>query len=97
MTNYWVGMAVALAGYVVAMAGAAIACAGVATAPAGVVGLIGATVTVIGAAATLTATYINTLNEKKANLDQLTTTENGFASKDWPSAVTDRMTEWIPK
>jgi uncharacterized protein YukE len=97
MTVYWIGMAVAIAAYIVAMAATAIACAGVATAPAGIVAGIAATVTVIGAAATLSIAFDNTLTEKKAKLDQLTTTENGFASKDWPSAVTDRMTEWIPK
>jgi hypothetical protein len=97
LKNYWVAMAVALGTYLVAMAVAVAACAGVATAPAGVTGALVATGAVIGTTATFTLAYSGTLNEKKAKLDQQTTMDGTFAAGNWPSAVTEKMTEWSPK
>ncbi len=97
LKNYWLAMAVATGTFVAAMVVAAVTCAGVATAPAGVVAAIAATVTYIGATATFTLVYNNTLDEKKTKLDQQTTMEGTFAAGSWPSAVTEKMTEWTPK
>jgi uncharacterized protein YukE len=97
LKNYWVAMAVAIAGYIIAMVAASIAMAAVATAPAGVVAAIAATITVIGTTATFSVAYGNTLAEKKAKLEQQTTMDGSFAAGSWPSAVTEKMTEWTPK
>jgi len=96
MTSFWTGVAIALAVYYAAMVGVVAICATGVGAPEGIAAGTAATVAMGTTCLSLYNAYVNTLREKKAKLDQLTTMESGFVNKAWPSTATDRMTEWIP-
>lgn len=104
---FWVGIAIAFGTYVAAMIGCIIGAATVVGTVPSLVAALGFSVTFLGAVATLSTNFANTLDEKKAKLDQQSTMDGQFANGNWPSAVTDKMSDasvkdgdksdWTPK
>jgi uncharacterized protein YukE len=104
---FWVGIAIAFGTYVALMIGCIIgACTVVATVPS-LLAALGFSVAFLASVATLSNNFANTLEEKKAKLDQQSTMDGQFANGSWPSAVADKMSDasvkdgdksdWTPK
>lgn len=78
----------------------------VATVPS-LLAALGFSLTFLGAVATFSTNFANTLDEKKAKIDQQTTTDGAFANGTWPPAAADQMSDasvrdgdksdWTPK
>lgn len=104
---FWVGIAIAFGTYVALMIGCIIgACTVVGTIPS-LLAALGFSVAFLSAVATLSNNFANTLDEKKAKLEQQATMDGQFANGDWPSAVADKLSDasvrdgdnsdWTPK
>ena len=107
LTVFWISITVALVTYVAAMIpfifGAG---SGIGTIPA-LGAILGVSVVFLGAVATLSNNFANTLDEKKAKLEQQATMDGQFADGNWPPAVADKMSDasvrdgdksdWTPK
>ncbi|MET0133126.1 MAG: hypothetical protein ABW215_05985 [Kibdelosporangium sp.] len=104
---FWVGIAIAFGSYVALMIGCIIGAATVVGTVPSLVAALGFSLTFLGAVATLSTAFANTLDEKKAKLDQQATMDGQFANGQWPSAVTEQMgdasvkdgdkSDWTPK
>jgi uncharacterized protein YukE len=105
--TFWVSLGVAFVTYI----GAAIVCiAGVCTAVAAAPALIAffaASVAFLTASVTFANNFANSLDEKKAKLEQQVTMDGQFTSGNWPPAAADKMSDgsvndgdksdWTPK
>jgi uncharacterized protein YukE len=104
---FWVGIAIAFGTYVALMIGCIIGAATVVGTVPSLVAALGFSVAFLGGVVTLSNNFANTLDEKKAKLDQQSTMDGQFANGEWPSAVTDKMSDasvkdgdksdWTPK
>jgi uncharacterized protein YukE len=105
--TFWVSLGIAFVTYI----GAAIVCiAGVCTAVAAAPALIAfftASVAFLTAVVTFANNFSNTLEEKKAKLEQQSTMDGPFANGEWPPSAADKMSDgsvndgdksdWTPK
>ncbi len=107
LTVFWIGIAVAFGGYVVAMIPCIIGAASVVGTIPALGAVLGLSATFLGVVVTLSNNFANTLEEKKAKVEQQATMDGQFANGNWPSAVADKMSdasvrdgdksEWTPK
>ncbi len=104
---FWVGIAVAFGAYVASMIGCIIgACTVVGTVPS-LIAALTFSVAFLSAVATLSNNFANTLDEKKAKIEQQSTMDGSLANGNWPPAVADKMSDasvrdgdksdWTPK
>jgi uncharacterized protein YukE len=105
--TFWVSLGIAFVTYI----GAAIVCiAGVCTAVAAAPALIAffaASLAFLTAAVGFANTFSNTLDEKKAKLEQQSTMDGPFSGGNWPPSASDKMSDgsvkdgdksdWTPK
>ncbi|MEV4319277.1 hypothetical protein [Actinocrispum sp. NPDC049592] len=104
---FWVGIAIAFGTYVALMIGCIVGAATVVATVPSLLAALGFSVAFLASVATLSNNFANTLDEKKAKLDQQATMDGQFANGQWPSAVTDKMadasvkdgdkSDWTPK
>ncbi len=104
---FWVGIAIALGTYVALMIGCIIGAATVVATVPSLLAALGFSVAFLGAVVTLGNNFGNTLDEKKAKIDQQTTMDGSFANGTWPAATADQMSDasvrdgdksdWTPK
>ncbi|MGH3934444.1 MAG: WXG100 family type VII secretion target [Pseudonocardiaceae bacterium] len=104
---FWIGIAVAFGAYVASMIGCIIGAATVVGTIPSLIAALGFSVTFLGAVATLSNNFANSLDEKKAKLEQQSTMDGQFVNGNWPHAVADKMSDasvrdgdksdWTPK
>jgi len=104
---YWVAIAIAFGTYVALMIGCIIGAATVVATVPSLLAALGFSLTFLGAVATFSTNFANTLDEKKAKIDQQTTMDGAFANGTWPPAAADQMSDasvrdgdksdWTPK
>jgi uncharacterized protein YukE len=104
---FWIGIAVAFGSYVASMIGCIVgACTVVGTVPS-LIAALGFSVTFLGVVAILSTNFANSLDEKKAKIEQQSTMDGQFADGNWPPAVADKTSDasvrdgdksdWTPK
>ncbi len=93
LDKFWIAIEVAFGVYVVSMIGCiAGVCTGAGTVPALFAALL-FSVTFLGAFGTFLTDFTNTLDEKKARLEQQATMDGQFANGNWPPAVAEKMSD----
>ncbi len=107
LSAFWTGILVYFGVYVALMIGCIVGiCSGVGTVPS-LLAALGFSAAFLERVTTLSANFANTLDEKKAKIEQQSTMDGQFANGEWPSAVADKMSDasvrdgdksdWTPK
>jgi uncharacterized protein YukE len=107
LTAFWTGIAVCFGVYVALMIGCIIGAATVISTIPSLIAALGFSVAFLERITTLSTNFANTLDEKKAKIEQQSTMDGQFANGNWPSAVADQMSDasvkdgdksdWTPK
>lgn len=107
LKNFWTGIALYFSGYVVLMIGCAAGAGSVIGTIPSLIAALGISVEFLYKITTLSNDFANKLDDNKAKIEQQSTMDGQFANGNWPSAVTEKMSDasvrdgdksdWTPK